>query len=123
VGPAATTKIPNGAARIDASGKIIMPGLVDSHSHIGEPEGGDSSAPIQPDVRVLDSINVRDAHIAKARAGGVTTANVMPGSGHWKGWRRRNVRRRPVRIHIALSRHCDRSQNGQHREAVMLSRL
>jgi imidazolonepropionase-like amidohydrolase len=82
VGPGATTKIPEGATKIDASGKIIMPGLVDSHSHIGEPEGGDSSAPIQPDVRVLDSINVRDARIAKARAGGITTANVMPGSGH-----------------------------------------
>src|SRR5436309_13543059 len=82
VGPAATTKIPDGAVKIDASGKIIMPGLVDSHSHIGEPEGGDSSAPIQPDVRVLDSINIRDARMAKARAGGITTANVMPGSGH-----------------------------------------
>lgn len=82
VGPAGTTKIPDGATKINASGKIIMPGLVDSHSHIGEPEGGDTSAPIQPEVRVLDSINVRDARIAKARAGGVTTANVMPGSGH-----------------------------------------
>ncbi len=82
VGPMAETKIPENAKQIDASGKVIMPGLVDSHSHIGEPEGGDSSAPIQPDVRVLDSINVRDAHFDKARAGGVTTANVMPGSGH-----------------------------------------
>ena len=82
VGPAASTKIPDQATRIDASGKIIMPGLVDSHSHIGAPEGGDSSAPIQPDVRVLDSINVKDAHFAKARAGGITTANVLPGSGH-----------------------------------------
>src|SRR5437588_11604796 len=54
VGPAATTKIPDGATKIDVTGKIIMPGLVDSHSHIGEPEGGDTSAPIQPDVRVLD---------------------------------------------------------------------
>jgi imidazolonepropionase-like amidohydrolase len=82
VGPAASTPIPTGATKIDATGKVIMPGLVDSHSHIGEPEGGDSSGPIQPDVRVLDSINVRDARIAKARAGGITTANVMPGSGH-----------------------------------------
>ncbi len=82
VGPTGTTQIPQNAKQIDASGKVIMPGLVDSHSHIGEPEGGDSSAPIQPDVRVLDSINVRDAHFDKARAGGVTTANVMPGSGH-----------------------------------------
>lgn len=75
-------QIPANATRIDAAGKVIMPGLVDSHSHIGEPEGGDGSAPIQPDARVLDSINVLDAHIEKARAGGVTTANVMPGSGH-----------------------------------------
>ncbi len=82
VGSADTTKVPAGAKQIDATGKVIMPGLVDSHSHIGEPEGGDSSAPIQPDVRVLDSINVRDAHFDKARAAGITTANVMPGSGH-----------------------------------------
>src|SRR5579862_4668429 len=50
-------QIPANATRVDASGKVIMPGLVDSHSHIGEPEGGDGSAPIQPDARVLDSIN------------------------------------------------------------------
>ena len=59
-----------------------MPGLVDSHSHIGSVEGADASAPIQPDVRALDSVNVRDARIDKARAGGITTVNVMPGSGH-----------------------------------------
>jgi imidazolonepropionase-like amidohydrolase len=59
-----------------------MPGLVDSHSHIGGPEGGDSSAPIQPDVRILDALNPRAATIQKAQAGGITTANVMPGSGH-----------------------------------------
>jgi len=82
VGPAGATPIPAGAKQVDATGKVIMPGLVDSHSHIGAPEGGDNSAPIQPDVRVLDSINVRDAHFDKARAAGVTTANVMPGSGH-----------------------------------------
>lgn len=82
VGPVGATSIPAGAQIVDAKSKVIMPGIVDSHSHIGEPEGGDASSPIQPDVRVLDSINVRDAHFEKARAGGVTTANVMPGSGH-----------------------------------------
>lgn len=75
-------RIPADAERRDASGKIIMPGLVDTHSHIGQAAGADRSAPIQPDVRVLDSINVRHAGIAKARAGGITTVNVMPGSGH-----------------------------------------
>lgn len=39
VGPAASTNIPSGSTRIDATGKVIMPGLVDSHSHIGEPDG------------------------------------------------------------------------------------
>ena len=82
VGPAGSVPVPRGAQTVNAAGKVVMPGLVDSHSHIGAPEGADASSPIQPDVRVLDSVNVRDAHIEKARAGGVTTANVMPGSGH-----------------------------------------
>lgn len=82
VGAAGSTPIPNSAERVDATGKVIMPGLVDSHSHIGGPEGGDSSAPLQPEARVLDSVNVRAASIQKARAGGITTSNVMSGSGH-----------------------------------------
>ena len=82
VGPAASTAIPANAQRHDASGKIIMPGLVDTHSHIGNVEGADGSAALQPDVRVIDSINVRDARIQKAQAGGLTTVNIMPGSGH-----------------------------------------
>jgi imidazolonepropionase-like amidohydrolase len=82
VGPAGSVQIPADAKRIDLTGKVVMPGIVDTHSHIGGPEGGDSSAPIQPDARVLDSVNVRSATIEKARAGGVTTANVMSGSGH-----------------------------------------
>ena len=82
IGPAASTPIPDNAARHDLTGKIVMPGLVDTHSHVGSVEGGDRSDPIQPDVRAMDSINVRDARIQKAQAGGITTANVMPGSGH-----------------------------------------
>ncbi len=76
------TAIPEGAQRRDVTGKVLLPGLVDTHSHIGSVEGADSSAPLQPDVRVLDSIDVRSAAIQKAQAGGVTTVNVMPGSGH-----------------------------------------
>ena len=59
-----------------------MPGLIDSHSHIGSAEGADSTAPIQPDVRILDSLDARHSSIQKAQAGGITTVNVMPGSGH-----------------------------------------
>jgi imidazolonepropionase-like amidohydrolase len=82
VGDAKATRVPSGASRIDAAGKVILPGLVDTHSHIGSVEGADSSAPLQPDVRVLDSIDVRSPQIQKAQAGGITTVNVMPGSGH-----------------------------------------
>ncbi len=68
--------------QVDVKGKVIMPGLVDTHSHIGEVSGADSSEPIQPEVRTLDSINARAASIQRAQAGGITTANIMPGSGH-----------------------------------------
>ena len=67
---------------IDTKGKVIMPGLVDSHSHVGGGSGADNSGPIQPDVRILDSLDVRAASIQRAQAGGITTVNVMPGSGH-----------------------------------------
>ena len=82
VGPASNTTIPPNAEHHPVDGKTIMPGLVDTHSHIGSPEGGDDSGPLHPDVRVLDSINVRDARLQKAQAGGITTVNVMSGSGH-----------------------------------------
>ncbi|MBK9167136.1 MAG: amidohydrolase family protein [Bryobacterales bacterium] len=78
----AAAAIPANATRIDVRGKVLMPGLVDTHSHIGGAEGADATAPIQADIRVLDSINVRDARLQKAQAGGITTVNVMPGSGH-----------------------------------------
>jgi len=82
VGDAAAVKVPADAVVIDAKGKVIMPGIVDSHSHILEPAGGDGSGPIQPDVRVLDSLNVQSSSLQRAQAGGITTVNVMPGSGH-----------------------------------------
>lgn len=82
VGPADQVEIPQNAARHDLSGKVVMPGLVCTHSHIGSPAGGDRSAAIQPEVRILDSLDVRETSLAKAQAGGITTANVMPGSGH-----------------------------------------
>ena len=82
VSPLDSVDIPSGAERHDVAGWVIMPGLVDTHSHIAGPRGADRSAPIQPDVRVLDSLNMRDARVQKAQAGGITTANIMPGSGH-----------------------------------------
>ncbi len=82
VGPAAATPIPDGAQRIDAKGKLLMPGLVDTHNHIGGIGGADGSATIQPGVRILDSLNPLDGGFRRAVAGGLTTLNIMPGSGH-----------------------------------------
>ncbi len=82
VGDARTVRLPSDVITIDASRKVIMPGLVDTHSHIGGPAGADSTGPIQPDIRILDSVNPRASNIQRAQAGGITTVNVMPGSGH-----------------------------------------
>ena len=81
VGAAGSVSIPANAEVRDLAGKVVMPGLVDSHSHIGGGDGGDQSSPTHGDVRILDAINVRDEGIRRARAGGLTTVNIMPGSG------------------------------------------
>jgi imidazolonepropionase-like amidohydrolase len=82
VGPRGSVRVPTGAETIDARGKTIMPGLVDSHSHIGDADGADRSSPIQGDVRIMDALDARAATIQRAQAGGITSVNVMPGSGH-----------------------------------------
>ncbi len=75
-------RVPDGAEVYDAAGLTIMPGLVDTHSHIGGVGAADGSGPIQPGVRVFDSINPRSSGFKRALAGGLTTLNIMPGSGH-----------------------------------------
>ncbi len=82
VGQVGEVDIPANAQQIDASGQVIMPGLICTHNHVGGIGGADGSGPIQPDVRILDSINVRDAGFRRVVAGGLTTINIMPGSGH-----------------------------------------
>lgn len=74
--------VPRDADVYDAAGLTIMPGLVDTHSHIGGIGAADGSGPIQPGVRVFDSINPRSSGFKRALAGGLTTLNIMPGSGH-----------------------------------------
>jgi imidazolonepropionase-like amidohydrolase len=82
VGAREAVTIPADATRIDAAGKVIMPGIICTHSHVGGGAGADGSGPVQPGVRILDSIDVRDKGFRRAIAGGLTTLNIMPGSGH-----------------------------------------
>ena len=94
VGEEGKIKIPRGATVEDATGKVVMPGIVDSHSHIGiianpmaedSGDANESTGPIQPGLRALDAIDPADPNIRMATAGGVTTANIMPGSGNVMG--------------------------------------
>jgi imidazolonepropionase-like amidohydrolase len=91
IGPAAAVAVPKGARVENVSGKVIIPGLVDSHSHLGvysrpavaaNSDGNEMTGPVQGIVRALDSLNPFDPGIRMANAGGVTAANIMPGSGN-----------------------------------------
>jgi imidazolonepropionase-like amidohydrolase len=91
VGPEDQIATPEGAAIHEVTGKTIIPGLVDTHSHIGiyprpsvpaNGDGNEMTGPVQPGLRALDSIFPDDPGIRMAVAGGITTANIMPGSGN-----------------------------------------
>jgi imidazolonepropionase-like amidohydrolase len=82
-------RVPDGVERVDAAGKVVLPGLVDAHVHLGvheEAEGwagqdtNELTDPVTPHVRALDAINPADLGFADAVAGGVLTVNVNPGS-------------------------------------------
>ena len=82
-------EIPAGTQIRDLGGAVIIPGLVDTHSHIGlygkpgvpaHADGNETSGPVQGIVRADDAVWPGDPGIRMAQAGGVTTANIMPGS-------------------------------------------
>jgi imidazolonepropionase-like amidohydrolase len=82
-------RVPDGVERVDASGKVVLPGLVDAHVHLGVHEEGEGWAgqdtneatePATPHVRALDGVNPADLGFRDAVAGGVLTVNVNPGS-------------------------------------------
>jgi imidazolonepropionase-like amidohydrolase len=91
VGRRGEVDLPQGAEVHNLAGKVVIPGLVDSHSHIGiypkpaieaHSDGNEMTGPVQSGIRALDAIWPADPGIRMALAGGVTTANIMPGSGN-----------------------------------------
>lgn len=83
-------KYDSGAIKIiDASGKMVLPGLIDAHCHIGmwEDSVGDEGAdgnedtdPLTPQLRAIDGIYYMDRSFKDAKEAGVTTCVTGPGS-------------------------------------------
>ena len=73
--------VPREATVIDATGRYVMPGIIDCHSHTAiEADVNECSDSVTAEVRVADVIDHRDVNIYRQLAGGVTTINALHGS-------------------------------------------
>lgn len=79
---------------IDAKGYIVIPGLIDAHTHLGIEEdgvgwegqdGNEMTDPITPHLRAIDAVNPADNAIKEALKNGVTTIMTGPGSANVLG--------------------------------------
>ena len=91
---AAQIDAPEGCTVIDADGRLVTPGCVDAHCHIGLDNEGmgweghdynEITDPITPQMRAIDSINPMDEAFGLALQGGVTSACTGPGSANVVG--------------------------------------
>ena len=78
---------PEGAEIIDAEGRLVTPGCVEAHCHIGldgiatrEKDYNENLNPIVPNVQALDGIDPTEEGLKNAIKGGVTCGCVTPGS-------------------------------------------
>jgi len=87
-------EIPQDAEVYDATGKVVMPGLIDAHCHVGlfpdgigweHSDGNEMTDPITPHLRALDAIHPEDQAFKELIAAGVTTVLTGPGSGNLIG--------------------------------------
>jgi len=87
---------PAGINTIDANGRWVTPGLIDVHSHLGvyaspgvkaHSDGNEMTNPVTPNVWAEHSIWPQDPGFSRALAGGITSLQVLPGSGNLIGGR------------------------------------
>ncbi len=77
---------PADVAVIDAGGKYLTPGIVDSHSHIAlDSDVNEATSPITPHMLMKDAFDYQDKAIYRALAGGVTTSLLLHGSANMIG--------------------------------------
>jgi imidazolonepropionase-like amidohydrolase len=86
--------IPEDAEIYDAMGKVVMPGLIDAHCHVGlfpdgigweYSDGNEMTDPITPHLRALDAVHPEDPAFQELVQAGVTTVLTGPGSGNLIG--------------------------------------
>ncbi|OIP03010.1 MAG: hypothetical protein AUJ96_15355 [Armatimonadetes bacterium CG2_30_66_41] len=82
LGPTATLKLPEGCEVLDVGRRWVMPGMVDPHTHLGT-EGGfnDMVQPLNPELRICDSLDPESPVMREVMRAGVTTIHTLPGSG------------------------------------------
>jgi imidazolonepropionase-like amidohydrolase len=81
-----SVQAPAGATVIDATGKWVMPGIIDSHSHIALSDDiNEPTNPITPHMMMKDAFDYDDKMIYRALAGGVTTSLLLHGSANMIG--------------------------------------
>ncbi len=86
--------IPEDAEIYEAAGKVVMPGLIDAHCHVGlwaegagqeQSDGNEMTDPITPHLRALDAIHPEDPAFKELMEAGVTAVFTGPGSGNLIG--------------------------------------
>lgn len=85
---------PSGVQTIDATGKYLMPGIIDAHSHVGLDVVNEATSPITSEVRMKDMVNPFEIGIYRALAGGVTVSHAMHGSANVIGGQNATLKHR-----------------------------
>ena len=71
---------PLGVNVVNGSGKYVMPGIIDAHSHLNTVSTNEARNPVTAEVTMEESINPNSVSIYRAIAGGVTSIHLMHGS-------------------------------------------
>lgn len=85
---------PANTSIIDATGKYVMPGIIDAHSHIALDVVNEATNPVTAEVNVGDALDPLDVAIYRALAGGVTISHAMHGSANAIGGQCETIKHR-----------------------------